>query len=241
MRKGNAVANLVCNALQGFIAGLLLGALMLVSEEGFLVVMLSKSKSPDSAGASSAQASSMTAPASNPTSTTDTPSQAPKTSTSSGPTTATTQEKVYSSYLDLELSDVEPCISGPKWITLCVFCCLIGIFHVLLVTDVELLNAINTGSPDATRFLTVMAICNLSFLLKDPYAYEWVNMCCVSRETGRRRVKHVIVLQRNLVASLLSSTKLGINESPRLANIVPGVFRRALREGNFFRHVFYMI
>ncbi|GKA88850.1 putative reverse transcriptase domain-containing protein, partial [Tanacetum coccineum] len=35
----------------------------------------------------------------------------------------------------------------------------------------------------------------------------------------------------NLVASLLAM-KLGINESPRLANIVPGVFRRALREEN---------
>ncbi|PWA52307.1 Heat shock chaperonin-binding [Artemisia annua] len=62
-----------------------------VSEEGFLVVMLSKSKSSGSAGASSAQTSSTTAPASNPTSTTDTPSQAPKTSTSSGPATATAQ------------------------------------------------------------------------------------------------------------------------------------------------------
>nr|GEU79229.1 ubiquitin receptor RAD23b-like [Tanacetum cinerariifolium] len=62
-----------------------------VSEEGFLVVMLSKSKSSGSAGASSAQTSSTTAPASNPTSTIDTPSQAPKTSTSSGPATATAQ------------------------------------------------------------------------------------------------------------------------------------------------------
>ncbi|GJY23278.1 hypothetical protein Tco_0396936 [Tanacetum coccineum] len=110
--------------------------------------MLSKSKSPDSAGASSAQTSSMTAPASNPTSTTDTPPQRVR------------------------------------------------------MTNVELLNAINTGSPDATRFLTVVAICNT-----------------------------VIPIKRNLVASLLSSMKLGINESPRLANIVPGVFRRALREG----------
>ncbi|GJU45123.1 hypothetical protein Tco_1202389, partial [Tanacetum coccineum] len=57
-------------------------------------------------------------------------------------------------------------------------------------------------SPDATRFLTVVAICNT-----------------------------VIPIKRNLVASLLSLMKLGINESPRLANIVPGVFRRAPREG----------
>lgn len=63
-----------------------------VSEEGFLVVMLSKSKSSGSAGVSSAQTSSTAAPTSNPTSTTDTPSQAPKTSTSSGPATATAQE-----------------------------------------------------------------------------------------------------------------------------------------------------
>lgn len=63
-----------------------------VSEEGFLVVMLSKSKSSSSGGASSAQPSSTTAPASNPTSTPDASSQpqAPKTSTSSsGPATAT--------------------------------------------------------------------------------------------------------------------------------------------------------
>ncbi|KAI3727132.1 hypothetical protein L1987_66941 [Smallanthus sonchifolius] len=62
-----------------------------VSEEGFLVVMLSKSKSSGSGGASSAQPSSTTAPASNPTSTPDASSQpqASKTSTSSsGPATA---------------------------------------------------------------------------------------------------------------------------------------------------------
>nr|GEW49614.1 phospholipid-transporting ATPase 2 isoform X1 [Tanacetum cinerariifolium] len=32
--------------------------------------------------------------------------------------------------------------------------------------NVELLNAINTGSPDATRFLTVMAICNTVIPIK---------------------------------------------------------------------------
>ncbi|KAI7731411.1 hypothetical protein M8C21_011522 [Ambrosia artemisiifolia] len=55
-----------------------------VSEEGFLVVMLSKSKSSGSGGASSAQPSSTTAPASNPTSIPDASSQpqASKTSTS---------------------------------------------------------------------------------------------------------------------------------------------------------------
>ncbi|MFS8000689.1 putative UV excision repair protein Rad23 [Helianthus anomalus] len=61
-----------------------------ISEEGFLVVMLSKSKSSGSGGASSAQPSSTTAPASNTTSTPDASSQqqASKTSTSSsGPTT----------------------------------------------------------------------------------------------------------------------------------------------------------
>ncbi|KAJ0755332.1 putative UV excision repair protein Rad23 [Helianthus annuus] len=62
-----------------------------VSEEGFLVVMLSKSKSSGPGGVSSAQPSSTTAPASNPTSTADASSQpqASKTSTSSsGPATA---------------------------------------------------------------------------------------------------------------------------------------------------------
>ncbi|KAM0060172.1 putative UV excision repair protein Rad23 [Helianthus debilis subsp. tardiflorus] len=61
-----------------------------ISEEGFLVVMLSKSKSSGSGGASSAQHSSTAAPASNTTSTPDASSQqqASKTSTSSsGPTT----------------------------------------------------------------------------------------------------------------------------------------------------------
>ncbi|XP_076898261.1 ubiquitin receptor RAD23b-like [Bidens hawaiensis] len=57
-----------------------------VSEEGFLVVMLSKSKSSSSGGTSSAHPSSTTAPASNPTSTPDASSQ-PHTS-SSGPETA---------------------------------------------------------------------------------------------------------------------------------------------------------
>ncbi|KAI3761472.1 hypothetical protein L1987_51889 [Smallanthus sonchifolius] len=56
-----------------------------ISEEGFVVVMLSKSKSSGSGGASSAQTSSTTAPASNSTSTPDASSQqqTPKTSTSS--------------------------------------------------------------------------------------------------------------------------------------------------------------
>ncbi|KAI3785956.1 hypothetical protein L1987_45082 [Smallanthus sonchifolius] len=71
-----------------------------VSEEGFLVVMLSKSKSSGSGGASSAQPSSTIAPASNPTSTTDASSQpqASKTSTSSsGPATAPTPAPVTAS------------------------------------------------------------------------------------------------------------------------------------------------
>ncbi|KAJ0536790.1 putative UV excision repair protein Rad23 [Helianthus annuus] len=64
-----------------------------VSEEGFLVVMLSKSKSSGPGGVSSAQPSSTTAPASNPTSTADADAssqpQVSKTSTSSsGPATA---------------------------------------------------------------------------------------------------------------------------------------------------------
>ncbi|KAL9998455.1 putative Ubiquitin-like domain-containing protein [Helianthus debilis subsp. tardiflorus] len=46
-----------------------------ISEEGFLVVMLSKSKSSGSGGASSAQHSSTAAPASNTTSTPDASSQ----------------------------------------------------------------------------------------------------------------------------------------------------------------------
>ncbi|KAK8514189.1 hypothetical protein V6N13_063094 [Hibiscus sabdariffa] len=48
-----------------------------VSEDGFLVVMLRKSKPSGSAGASSAQHASSTAPASNPTPTSDASSQAP--------------------------------------------------------------------------------------------------------------------------------------------------------------------
>nr|GEV92063.1 hypothetical protein [Tanacetum cinerariifolium] len=95
---------------------------------------------------------------------------------------------------------------------------------------VELLNAINTVSLDATRFVAVMAICNNVIAIKsggsicaewvdicyvciDPYAYEWVDV--------------------NPMESLHSSMKLGINESLRLANIVPGVFRRAPKDIKF--------
>ncbi|GJX60926.1 phospholipid-transporting ATPase 2 isoform X1, partial [Tanacetum coccineum] len=49
-------------------------------------------------------------------------------------------------------------------------CCIAGTFfgneNGDAVKDVELLNAVNTGSPDATRFLTVMAICNTVIPIK---------------------------------------------------------------------------
>lgn len=69
-----------------------------VTEEGFLVVMLSKSKNSGTGGASSAQLPSTTAPISNPTSTPDAlvQPQASKTSTSSsGPATAPANSDTY--------------------------------------------------------------------------------------------------------------------------------------------------
>ncbi|KVH91521.1 Phospholipid-transporting P-type ATPase, subfamily IV [Cynara cardunculus var. scolymus] len=51
-------------------------------------------------------------------------------------------------------------------------CCISGTFfgneNGDAVKDVELLNAITTGSPDAIRFLTVMAICNTVIPIKSP-------------------------------------------------------------------------
>lgn len=51
-------------------------------------------------------------------------------------------------------------------------CCIAGTFfgneNGDAVKDVELLNAINTASPDAIRFLTVMAICNTVIPIKSP-------------------------------------------------------------------------
>ncbi|GJU13519.1 hypothetical protein Tco_1135915 [Tanacetum coccineum] len=154
-----------------------------------------KCRVPTSAGASSAH-------------TTDTPSQAPKTSTSSGPTTATTQEKVYSSYLDLELSDVEPCISGPK-------CTLLLTGHMTELQNLvaSLLSSMKLGMANIVPRVFRRALRDIKF----------------KEQTDKKFIPENIHI--NLVASLLSSMKLGINESPRLANIVPGVFRRALREG----------
>ncbi|KAJ0593727.1 putative P-type phospholipid transporter [Helianthus annuus] len=51
-------------------------------------------------------------------------------------------------------------------------CCIAGTFfgneNGDAVKDVELLKAINTGSPDAIKFLTVMAICNTVIPIKSP-------------------------------------------------------------------------
>ncbi|KAI7748303.1 hypothetical protein M8C21_012110 [Ambrosia artemisiifolia] len=51
-------------------------------------------------------------------------------------------------------------------------CCIAGTFfgneNGDAVKDVELLKAINTGSPDAVKFLTVMAICNTVIPIKSP-------------------------------------------------------------------------
>ncbi|KAL4311663.1 hypothetical protein GQ457_01G040900 [Hibiscus cannabinus] len=61
-----------------------------VSEDGFLVVMLRKSKPSGSAGASSAQHASSTAPVSNPTPTSDASSQAPASKDTTSTNDATT-------------------------------------------------------------------------------------------------------------------------------------------------------
>ncbi|GJS03677.1 hypothetical protein Tco_0320185 [Tanacetum coccineum] len=58
---------------------------------------------------------------------------------------------------------------------------------------------------------------------------QWDNRKLAINRFNERNMVEIESFIRNLVASLLSSMKLGINESLRLANIVPGVFRRALR------------
>lgn len=58
------------------------------------------------------------------------------------------QEKVYSSYLQLELSDVEPCISGPKRYVMlqscavsCLGCILFLFFYSVFHTQIHAMTA----------------------------------------------------------------------------------------------------